>query len=118
MSRKRIANGREVAEGTTIKFQFTRHGKPVEAFLARHHGRLVAYENVCRHLPLTLDYDDNRFFDRAGNHFVCQNHGALYDPASGLCVRGPCAGEKLRPVPIEVVNGVDWLATGPQRGEP
>ena len=112
MSRKRIANVSEVAEGTTVKFQFSRRGKTVEAFLARHQGRLVAYENVCRHLPLTLDYDDNRFFDRAGNHFVCQTHGAVYDPLNGVCVRGPCEGEKLKRVPIEVVDGVVWITKG------
>ena len=25
-------------------------------------GKLFAYENTCRHIPISLDYGDNRFF--------------------------------------------------------
>ncbi|MDB6064285.1 MAG: (2Fe-2S)-binding protein [Pedosphaera sp.] len=110
MSKIKIARADEVTEGNTRKFQFTRSGgKPAEGFLARFQGQLVAYENVCRHLPLSLDYDDGRFFSRDGQHFVCQTHNAIYEPLTGLCVRGPCEGQSLKPLKIEVVNGEVWL---------
>ena len=109
MGWERIAAVSEVTEGKTLKFQFERGGRTVDAFLARFQGRLVAYENQCRHLALTLDYDDNRFFAADGQHFICQNHGALYDPLTGLCLRGPCEGQRLKPLPIEVVGRMVWL---------
>ena len=98
----------QVTEGKTLKFQVQRAGRTIEAFLARFQGRLVAYENQCRHLPLTLDYDDNRFFATDGHHFLCQNHGALYEPQAGLCLRGPCEGQRLKPLSIQVVDGIVW----------
>ncbi len=91
---------------------FVRGGKPAEGFVARFQGRVVAYENKCRHLPLTLDYADNRFFDNTGKQFVCQTHGAVFNPADGLCVRGPCEGASLFPLEVRESAGTVWLHAG------
>ena len=107
---KKIADLSALADGQTATFEFQREGIPREGFVANLNGRLVAYENRCRHLPLTLDYGDNRFFAEDGRHFVCQNHGALFEPSTGLCVRGPCEGLSLFPLRIEVRDGAVWLA--------
>ncbi|MBI5384901.1 MAG: Rieske 2Fe-2S domain-containing protein [Verrucomicrobia bacterium] len=107
--RTRLAAVSEVREGQTRKFRFQRDGRQHDGFLVRYHGRIVAYENRCRHLPLSLDLDDNRFFSADGDHLVCQAHGALYDPATGYCVRGPCGGETLTALAVEVIDGVVWL---------
>ena len=109
MPRIQIAPVADVPEGRTKKFQFTRNGKSVEGFIACFRGRLVAYENVCRHIPLTLDYADNRFFTDDQRHFICRTHGALYEPHSGLCVEGPCRGERLFPLEIEISEETIWL---------
>jgi nitrite reductase/ring-hydroxylating ferredoxin subunit len=106
-----IATLSDLKDGQTIKFEFHREGLRIEAFVARFQGKILAYENLCRHLPLTLDYADNRFFSTDGKHFVCQTHGALYEPITGLCVRGPCAGASLKPLPIELRNDSIWLVT-------
>jgi len=105
----KIARADDVAEGGTLKFPFTLGGKPAEGFLARFQGQLVAYENKCRHLPLRLDFDSGRFFTPEGGHFICQTHNAIYEPLTGLCVRGPCEGESLKPLKIEVIEGDVWL---------
>jgi nitrite reductase/ring-hydroxylating ferredoxin subunit len=105
----KIADAADIKDGESVKFRFTRKGKYVDAFVARFQGRLIAFENKCRHLPLSLDYGDNQFFSRDGQHLICQTHGALYNPNSGLCVRGPCEGESLRPLPFEVRDGAVWL---------
>lgn len=82
----------------------------MDGFVANVGGEFVAYENVCQHLSVTLDYDDNRFFTKDGRYFVCQTHGALYEPASGLCVRGPCEGASLKPLRVEIRDGSVYLA--------
>jgi nitrite reductase/ring-hydroxylating ferredoxin subunit len=106
---KQIALPNELTEGKTLKFQFTRGDQQVDGFVARFHGQIIAHENPCRHLPLTLDYDDSQFFSRDGKHFTCQTHGAIYDPVTGICVRGPCQGESLKAPKIEVRGGaVAW----------
>jgi nitrite reductase/ring-hydroxylating ferredoxin subunit len=99
----------EIGEGQTVTFTFERDGKPVQGFLARYQGELLAYENECRHVPLTLDYGDSQFFTKDGKHFVCQTHGALYEPATGRCVQGPCPGAMLKALAIEVRNGKVFL---------
>jgi nitrite reductase/ring-hydroxylating ferredoxin subunit len=109
VSRQKIASLSELTEGKTVKFQFLRKGKPTEGFVACFQGELVAYENRCRHLPLSLDYDDGRFFSRDGKSFVCQTHNAIYEPLTGLCTRGPCEGESLKPLQIEVIKDEIWL---------
>ncbi len=108
-NRVQLASATAIAEGRTLKFRFKVDGISREGFLARFQGKLLAYENVCCHLPVPLDYGDGQFFDAEGAHFVCQTHGAVYEPSTGKCVRGPCTGASLKPLPIEVDNGVVWL---------
>jgi nitrite reductase/ring-hydroxylating ferredoxin subunit len=31
-----------------------------------------------------------------GHHLQCATHGALFDPLSGVCISGPCAGDALQ----------------------
>lgn len=69
----------------------------------------MAYENVCRHIPITLDYGDGRFFNSERSHFVCQTHGATYEPLTGKCIAGPCVGASLKPLKVEVIGGEVWF---------
>ena len=110
MSRMRIAREDQLNDGETLVFSFQRKGDRIDAILARFKGRFVAYENLCRHLPIPLDYGDSQFFDRDGEFLLCRTHGALYEPLSGRCVIGPCGGESLFPIAIEIADGEVWLA--------
>ena len=110
MQKFAIAKSSELREGQTVKFQFVRAGKKLDGFIARFEGEIVAYENVCQHIAVNLDDESDRIFSRDGKHFICQNHGAIYEPSSGLCVRGPCEGERLKKLKIEVSNEIIWLA--------
>ena len=109
MSRIRIATLEEIEEGKTIKFSFKRGERPLEGFVGRFKGKLFAYENTCRHIPISLDYGDNRFFTNKGNALMCQTHGAVYEPDTGLCTRGPCAGASLFPLAVVEEDGVLWF---------
>jgi len=110
MQTRHIAQVNDLPEGATAKFSFRRDGIRVDGFVAHFEGRFVAYENRCRHLPVSLDYGDNQFFTGDRNFLVCQTHGAVYEPATGLCVQGPCAGASLHPLEIEVSDGEIRLA--------
>jgi nitrite reductase/ring-hydroxylating ferredoxin subunit len=110
--RNPIALVSELSEGQSLKFEITREGKRVAGVLFCFKGQLLAYENRCQHLPLPLDYGDNRFFTKDGRHLRCQMHGAVYEPTTGVCVRGPCFGARLAALPIEIARGKVWLALG------
>ena len=68
--RKKIAKLLDLPEGKTKRFSFNRNGVRVDAFVANFKGDIVAYENLCRHLPITLDYGDGEFFSKNNNFFV------------------------------------------------
>ena len=89
---------------TTAKFSFEEAGNPKEGFVVFHNDEVYAYRNECRHIPVTLDWVENRFLSRDGCYIQCATHGALYEIASGHCVDGPPAGERLRTLPVTVEN--------------
>lgn len=105
----RIAGPEQLSDGQTVTFEFLRDGRKVEGFLARFAGQLVAYENVCRHIPISLDYGDKQFFSRDGKYFICRSHGAVYEPLSGECIQGPCVGDRLKPLDISIEPDGVWL---------
>jgi nitrite reductase/ring-hydroxylating ferredoxin subunit len=114
MPRKRIARLTDVTEGRTVEFSFTSAGIRLQGFVVCYEGQLVAFENRCQHLPLPLDDGDGLFFTPDGRHLRCRNHGALFEPLSGRCIRGPCEGASLRRLSIDVSKGIVWLR--PQAG--
>jgi nitrite reductase/ring-hydroxylating ferredoxin subunit len=99
--RRLVAKAGELAHGTTKKFQLQCGGAPVEAMLINYQGDLYAYVNRCRHIGISLDWVDNRFFTDDCRYLLCANHGATYEPKTGICIWGPCAGEFLHRVPLE-----------------
>lgn len=76
--------------------------KTAEALLVRYEGGIHAFLNVCPHVGTPLDWMPNEFFDAEGRRLMCRTHGALFDPADGDCLAGPCEGRGLTPVAIEV----------------
>ncbi len=100
MGTVRLPNIGDLKDGTCRKFQFKRDGVSLEGFVIRFKGECFVYENRCRHLPLPLDYGDNQFFTPDSDYLVCSSHGAMYEPSTGECVQGPCAGARLKPLPF------------------
>ena len=72
------------------------------AVLSRRGGRIYAYANVCRHIPLTLDLGDGDVAAADRHHFLCHHHGARYRIEDGVCLSGPCDGEALVRLDVEV----------------
>ena len=98
----RVAATSDLPDRTTLKFEFERFGGKETGILAHHDGIFVAYVNRCQHRPLPLDYDDAQFYDGDRELFVCRTHGAAYEPATGVCVMGPCAGDALESLDVDV----------------
>jgi nitrite reductase/ring-hydroxylating ferredoxin subunit len=107
--RRLIGSVDELKRKQTLKFSYREEGIGREGFLAWFKGRVVAYENVCRHIPITLDYGDARFFNAEQSHFVCQTHGATYEPLTGKCIAGPCVGASLKRLEVEVAGNEIWF---------
>ena len=99
--------------GCGVRFLVEHNGHISPAFAVRHAGRVFAYLNRCAHKLVELDWQEGEFFDAEQRYLVCATHGALYDPASGVCVSGPCRGAALAAVPVREADGAVWLAGTP-----
>ena len=83
---------------------------PLRGFVVRCGGQVRGYVNRCPHAGHPLDLRPHRFLTPDRALILCSSHGALFEKEAGLCLAGPCAGERLRPVPLEVVGAVVLIA--------
>lgn len=77
--------------------------------VVRSGGRLYAYEDLCPHMALSLRWPPADFLSPEGQFILCANHQAAFRVADGMCVFGPCQGERLTRREIRIEDGVLWL---------
>ncbi|GAC1493930.1 MAG: Rieske (2Fe-2S) protein [Acetobacteraceae bacterium] len=82
------------------------HGGFTGLFAVRRGSQVFVYVNACPHVGTSLDWAPNRFLTADGGLIVCATHGALFAIEGGVCVHGPCVGERLEAVPAQIVDGV------------
>lgn len=68
----------------------------LEIVYVRRHGVLYAYENRCPHQGTPLETFPDKFLNADGSLLICTTHGARFRVEDGVCVSGPCKGDKLR----------------------
>jgi nitrite reductase/ring-hydroxylating ferredoxin subunit len=68
-----------------------------------------AFLNICKHLPIPLDAGSRNVLAADRRHFLCRTHGALYRISDGTCVQGPCGGQALATLAIELDAGRVYL---------
>lgn len=107
--RQQIAELPDLMDNWTIKFRYEAADEVKEGFVFKRHGQCYAYENTCCHLPVSLDMQDNDFFSADGEYLVCKTHGASYVPETGECVEGPCKGQWLTKLDLEIRDGIVYL---------
>ncbi|MEN1940046.1 Rieske 2Fe-2S domain-containing protein [Luteimonas sp. MJ174] len=76
-------------------------------------GGVRAWLNICPHAGRRLDWAPGRFLASKEGLLVCAVHGASFETVGGVCEAGPCRGEALRAVAVEVRDGAVWLANAP-----
>ena len=83
----------EVSEEDTLDF-----------FMLRQDGEVRAYLNFCPHLGIPLNWQPDEFMSMEGTHIQCSTHGALFQLEDGYCFSGPCRGESLTPLNLEITD--------------
>ena len=71
-------------------------------FVVRRGEQLRGWRDACPHHGTPLPWRKDAYLDASGSHIVCAAHGALFDPLTGICTLGPCLGDALTPVALEV----------------
>jgi len=80
--------------------------KPFRIVVVRKDGtRYLGYVNTCPHEGVWLNIGRGAFFDPAGTHLQCGKHRARFDIETGVCVSGPCEGQRLEAVEVVAASG-------------
>lgn len=99
-----------LADGALGEAQAVIDGEPESLVLHRSGDTVRAWLNVCPHAGRRLDWAPGQFLKSREGHLVCAAHGASFELEGGGCVAGPCRGDTLRAVAVEVRDGQVWLA--------
>lgn len=87
-----------------LSFSVEVGGREIEGFVLWRDGGVFAYLNRCPHSGAPLNWAPDVFLTPEGTHIQCALHGALFRPEDGRCVYGPCVGEALTPLRVEVTG--------------
>ncbi|MCW3477740.1 Rieske (2Fe-2S) protein [Limobrevibacterium gyesilva] len=104
MSRRALCRIDEIPDGGSKGFGPSAGGF-TGLFAVRRGDEVVVYVNSCPHIGVPLDWAPDRFLSRDGSRIVCSMHGAEFTIADGRCTRGPCLGDRLEAVMIEIEDG-------------
>ena len=74
-------------------------------FAVRRGEEVRVYVNACPHIGISLDWMPDRFLSADRQFIVCATHGAEFRLDDGFCVRGPCQGDRLELVPLQIEDG-------------
>jgi len=94
----------EIRPGCSAKFNILWRDRLVEGFVVNFGGQYYAYVNYCIHAGTPLDWWPNEFFNDDRRFLTCGTHGSLYEPDTGRCAGGPCAGGALFALRVQVTG--------------
>jgi nitrite reductase/ring-hydroxylating ferredoxin subunit len=78
-------------------------------FAVRQGDAVHVYVNSCPHIGTPLDWMPDRFLSADGSHIICATHGAEFRISDGECVYGPCMGDRLEAVMIQINDGTVFV---------
>lgn len=93
-----LCNTDALAENTAKGFRIDSH----HVLVVNKSGQFYGYVNSCPHIGIMLEFKPDEFLDLEKRFIQCANHGALFEIESGECVSGPCIGQALKPIPLEI----------------
>jgi nitrite reductase/ring-hydroxylating ferredoxin subunit len=100
-----VGRVQDIAEPGALEFSVGQGDWPFRGFVVRWSGQLIAYENKCPHAGHPLNFKPDGFFNLDQSLLLCSSHGAVFEPGSGECVAGPCAGSCLRMLDCREADG-------------
>lgn len=99
----------ELADGHSRGFDPANEGRD-SMFIVRQGDKLHAWRNSCPHYNRArMAWKKDEFLNGDKSKIMCGAHGAMFDIDTGLCTIGPCIGEHLTSVPVEVRDGQVWV---------
>ena len=94
-----------LSDGGLLEIEAEIDGVAESLILYRDGDQVRAWLNICPHAGRRLDWAPGKFLLSKDGLLVCAAHGASFELREGACVAGPCRGESLRAVAVEVMEG-------------
>lgn len=102
---KPLATFDDLPDGGLLEVEAEVDGSAESLILHRDGDRVRAWLNICPHAGRRLDWAPGKFLQSKDGLLVCAAHGASFELSGGACVAGPCRGDALRMVAVEVEDG-------------
>ncbi len=99
-----------MADGAGIVVPLSRGWPIVEVIVVRRGERFIAYRNQCAHMAVPLNLLDRVAMSPNGELLLCDHHYATFRVDDGYCTEGPCMGESLTAVALDVRDGAVFIA--------
>ena len=100
----------QLEDGALHETEALLEGSDAESLILLREGdRVRAWLNVCPHAGRRLDWAPGKFLKDKQGRLVCAVHGATFELGEGNCVAGPCRGDRLRAVALQVRDGRVFL---------
>ena len=102
-----LCNINEIEDPGAKGFTFKKSRKECLVFIVKKDKQVYAYENHCPHAGINLEWQENDFLDNEQAFIQCSVHGALFTIEKGECAGGPCNGQGLTPLVIDISTNGD-----------
>lgn len=94
-------------DGSARGFDLVGEGRDT-LFIVRRGDRVHAWRNACPHIDgAPMAWRKDAYLNADGSRIVCAAHGAQFDIATGVCTLGPCLGQSLTPVALQLLDSGD-----------
>lgn len=101
-----LCNISEIPDPGSKAFQLEDKGVTLDIFVVHKNAGFNAFVNRCPHTGVNLEWQEDRFLDLDHAFIQCATHDALFEIDNGRCIHGPCVGESLSPIAIEIVDNM------------
>jgi len=96
----------DIADGTARNFVLQMRAGRFHGFVVRRGATAIGYVDRCPHMGVPMAQQLDAYLTPAGTLIACSWHGALFTIDDGLCVGGPCLGQRLAAWPVTVTDGI------------
>ena len=101
-----LCNSNDIDDPGSRGFNVKHGRKRLSLFVVHRDGVYTAFINECPHTGVNLEWQEDRFLDMDNSFIQCATHDALFETDSGLCIAGPCVGQSLQSIAIEIIDSV------------
>lgn len=99
----------EIPDGESNGFSTETSDGRFKYIAVRQKNEVYVYKNTCPHTGMPLDFKPGKFLTNDGKLIQCSTHGAKFCIKSGICISGPCKGDRLVSVSTAIKSDKVYL---------